>query len=510
MLAVLYHHGVKKIFQFRSILTVLLSLFLAVCPEQAVGSNLGAGSTKTAWFVTTRGEAPPALLLMLRDDPLGSIRPGVTIDPLPQLIAVRSLEAVAVYPSYLSEPQGENGDPSVIRAVRSYQAELLTPTQVIVRGPDALPPITGPGDLLGLIYASAPTALLRHETKLRLLTHKRGAWVEIKTPSQINTSARLTLLPMSGRPLIVAHSPDAELATAFFFNADSDEPIRQSWTQRSIAVPQDTEQLLVVDDQIISLARGNTPDELRIDVVRTDSAVTRARLAGVPGDYLAFPLDGSIILTWTDPGDLSSAPIIAAVSLDGRVLRDPAPAVVVGPVSPEDVQLLLLVLASIFLTAIIFIARPGARQDDSFILPPDTALASPSRRTVAAAIDLLPGIVVAYLLEAGILPPNPVSEWLDGIVGVLLIIAVITVFHAAISESSSGRTLGKWITRCRTVSHTGGRPTVLQALGRNSAKVLCPPLALLTVVAPYAPNPGSFATRVVIRLRHTQPEHPEE
>ncbi len=499
----------KLLTQLRSVLTILLIAVLTAHPAQADGTLLGGGSTSTAWFVTKRSDSPSALLLMLRDDPLGSIRPGVTIDPLPHAIAVRSLEAVAVYPSYSASPQGESDEPGVMRAVRRYQAELLTPTQIILRGPDALPPITGPGDLLGLIYASAPTVLLRHESRLRLLIYHRGAWVELEAPPQVHSDARLTLLPMSGRPLIVAHSPDAHLADAFFFNPDSDESAGQSWTRRSIAVPIDTERLLVVDDQIISLARGSSPDELRIDVVRTDSAVTRTRLAGVPGDYLAFPLDGSIIITWSNPDDVNSAPIIAAVSLDGRVLREPAPAVVIGPVSPDDVQLLLLVLASIFLTAIIFIARPGARQDDSFVLPPDAALAPPWRRTTAAAIDLLPGLAVAYLLEADVLPPNPVSEWLDGVVGLILLVVVITIFHTSICEPIAGRTLGKWITRCRTISHNARRPSLLQALGRNAAKVLCPPLALLTVVAPYAPNPGSFATRVIVKISQPGSDHPE-
>ena len=56
---------------------------------------------------------------------------------------------------------------------------------------------------------------------------------------------------------------------------------------------------------------------------------------------------------------------------------------------------------------------------------------------------------------------------------------------------------------------TGGSPTWPRSAARNAVKLLCPPLALLGLLAPGAPNPGSFDTAVIIR-RAEPPQTPPD
>ena len=491
-------------------LILLASVLFLLCADSAGAlSHLGAGSSSGAWFVTRRSDESPALLLMLREDPIGSIRPGIALEPLPQAISARGMELLAVYAPFESDRAGSEDAPRILRAVRRFEAHAVTPTQTVIRGPRALPPIEGPGRLVGIVNTPIPAVLIEHERDLRMLLFERGEWRQARLPDDLGDDATLTLLPITGRAAILAHTPGTSEAWIHQYTPGGEATSPGRWNSRLLAFPSDAERVLVVDDQIFAIARGDTPDEVRIDAVRSESPITRARLSSIPGEFRAFGLANAIVLAWDAPEGEQGPPIIAAVGLDGRILRQAAPATVVGPVTAEDVQLLMLVLASIFLTAVIFIARPGSRHESTFAIPEKTALAPPARRTVAAMIDLAPGLALGMALDSGVLPVWGAEKWIDGVVGVLLVVAVVTIPHTALGEAFTGRTLGKWICRCRTVSHDGGNPSLVQSLGRNAAKILCPPLALLTVLAPYAPNPGSFATRVVVKIPPESEPPPE-
>lgn len=500
--AVKYDGLVKQVRPCHRLFFALAGVLLLLCADLVVAlPHLGAGSSSAAWFVTRRSGESPALLLMLREDPIGSIRPGIVLEPLPQAISARGMELLAVYAPFESgEGVSANGASRVLRAVRRFEAQAVTPNQTIIRGPRALPPIEGPGRLVGIVNTPTPAVLIEHDGDLRMLLLERGGWNQTRLPDDLRDYATLKLLPITGRPAILAHTPGSNEAWIHQYLPGEEAASPAQWNSRLLAFPPDAERVTVVDDQIFALARGESPDEVRIDAVRSESTITRARLSGVPGEFRVFGLANAIVLAWDAPEGEATAPMIAAVGLDGRILRQGAPATIVGPVTAEDVQLLLLVLASIFLTAVIFIARPGSRHESTFTIPERTALAPPSRRTLAAMIDLAPGLALGMSLDSGVLPVWGAERWIEGFVGVLLVLAVVTILHAGLSEAFTGRTLGKWICRCRTVSHDGGKPSLVQSFGRNAAKILCPPLALLTVLAPYAPNPGSFATRVVVKV----------
>lgn len=504
--AVKYDGLVKQVRPRHRLFFVLAGVLVLLCADLVVAlPHLGAGSSSVAWFVTRRSGESPALVLMMREDPIGSIRPGIALEPLPQAISALGMELLAVYAPFepgdaASVEDAPETSTRVLRAVRRFEAQAITPNQTIIRGPRALPPIEGPGRLVGIVNTPTPAVLIEHDGELRMLLLERGAWKQTRLPDDLEDDAALKLLPITGRPAILAHAPGSNEAWIHQYMPGEEDTSPAEWNSRVLAFPPDAERVVVVDDQIFAIARGESPDEVRIDAVRSESTITRARLSGVPGEFRVFGLANAIVLAWDASEGEATAPMIAAVGLDGRILRQGAPATIVGPVTAEDVQLLLLVLASIFLTAVIFIARPGSRYESTFTIPVNTALAPPSRRTLAAMIDLAPGLALGISLASGVLPVWGAERWIEGFVGVLLVLAVVTILHAGLSEAFTGRTLGKWICRCWTVSHNGGKPSLVQSFGRNSAKILCPPLALLTVLAPYAPNPGSFATRVVVKV----------
>lgn len=129
-------------------------------------------------------------------------------------------------------------------------------------------------------------------------------------------------------------------------------------------------------------------------------------------------------------------------------------------------------------------------------------LASRKRRFVTSLIDSTVVLVLIFVIAGVLAVVAPsVIGLLSGPAGYLFQIAIVLLYYVP-AEFMTGRTPGKIITRTRVVSHTGGKPSMGQIVGRTLLRLI--PLEAVTFLAR---GPGlhdrASGTRVVMTTRET-------
>ncbi|MCR9218577.1 MAG: RDD family protein, partial [bacterium] len=184
---------------------------------------------------------------------------------------------------------------------------------------------------------------------------------------------------------------------------------------------------------------------------------------------------------------------------DGTVLASGELAVGALRGGEDGLLFLLLVAWSVVISAMVLVLPQNRKL--RIIVPPDGfVLAEPARRMLASVIDLLPGMILVSLVWQ-----KPVEWWLSPLSEIvssdgsmpIFTLAWATFGYLAIADGVWGRTLGKLLVGCRTVTDDGGSPGLRRGAARSFLKVFCPPLVVVLLLMPYAPAPWSFGTVVV-------------
>jgi uncharacterized RDD family membrane protein YckC len=151
-------------------------------------------------------------------------------------------------------------------------------------------------------------------------------------------------------------------------------------------------------------------------------------------------------------------------------------------------------------------------------LPPNSAAASATGRLGALAIDMLPAIVLTYLVLK--VPPLTLLVNLPLVTPTFedsvpyIVMACLTMAHSLPTEVITRRTLGKSLLGLRVAAAEGGDPSAIRLLVRNVMKwiiVLVPPLAVIALVNPNLQGLQDLLGRtVVIRLTDESSDTPSD
>lgn len=447
-----------------------------------------AGSADHGWFALPLQPGTPSTACTLYHIP-GDATPGAarvarTLPVSPVAIATTQSSAILVFANEPERP----------RPVRQITAARLRAQWYVYSDPTPLPPLTGEGSLVGLVNTGEdPVALIRtdapeHPLLLRLTRHD---WQPLSAPIHLDPVNRWDLVALTDAIAIIERPKEASAATVWIGRPDADGAV--AWERRTETIDP-TAEVLGAENQLVTLTRSRE-GILLVDLIRGGSPMHIAAFKDVPSSAVAVPVADRITFAWEPPAP-SLRLMTRAISLSGRVLHD-GWAPLSNPVSSGEIQVLAAALGSLILTVMIFLLKPD-RGAGLTTLPLGSSLAEPSRRLLATAIDLVPGLLLASAIWDN---PEAPAQFADVGVLPLVVVASVTILHGFIGEAFFGRTLGKAVLGCRTVTLRGEHPRWAQALARNAAKVICPGLIVFLIANPFAPHPGAFGTIVILEPR---------
>ncbi|MBL0927322.1 MAG: RDD family protein [Phycisphaerales bacterium] len=498
-----------------ALLAALCGLVAAVGTSAAAPAAMWAGGDRHAWAVwaeSERGRSGARLWHIPGDAPPGSLREGPDVGGVPRAMASYGSTVFMVFGA--EEPGGGGAAGGEFRRVRRVEIDTLRAGVYGYSRPEALPPLPGDGALLGLAATGrGPVAMLGpgpgDEGGPRLLRLEAGSWQPLSLPPGLSSDGAARagrgggwrLIGLAGGVGIIEMGSSAAASGSRLWRwARPDDPA--SWESAPVAVAPGGA-VLTAGDQIVRAVRPGD-SALLLQLVRGDRAVDLREFGDVPPDAAVVGLGDRLAIVWREVrGPEAGARAGAAagvkfrvrmITLGGTDLYD-GPADLLPSVTFTESLTLALMAGSMVLGLGVLVVRPGLRGRDALGLPPGVSLAEPLRRMFAGSVDLLPGFLAASGVARAMGWDADASA--AGVTP-LLIVAGVTIAHSAIGEALAGVTMGKLLARCRTVRPDGARPRWWQAVGRNTVKILCPPLWLLVLMNPAAPQPGGFGTWVVV------------
>lgn len=449
-----------------------------------------AGSEHHGWLVLPIVGGRGTLYHLPEDSAPGSIRMARLLARTPTNIAADGDGLVMVF-----APEAGAGRQSV-RPVRRINTQLVRAGWYVYSDPLPEPPLPGEGILAGFAGSDAgPIALFRAvetgEGKPvgSLVRLRRGQWQPMNMPLDLEPAHAWTLVTL-GSSLTIIERANAGPARVWSGMPDDDGSI--GWSRREVEIGS-TATIVSAAGQIV--VQNRTSDGVLVQsVLRGEHVMERGRVTDVPSSALVAPVGERINYVW-EPGSSSLRLLTKVVTVEGVVLHSGS-ALAGSPVSSGEVQVLALLLSSLAATVVLFLMK-SERGQRVPALPTGTALAEPSRRLLAAAVDVLPGLLLAGTIwgRTGTIIGEPAAS-----AGIwpLLVVGTVTMLHTGLGEWRWGRTLGKAMLGCRTVQLDGSRLSAWQAWGRSLVKVLCPAVALWIVLSPYAVHFWSLGTIVVL------------
>lgn len=357
------------------------------------------------------------------------------------------------------------------------------------------------GTLLGLAVASGRlTVLIGDEDGPRLLEMVGDGWREADLPPEAERDGRwglagdakgLVLVRLDGGPPSLWRRGEEGWRAEPFDIADGSVLVGVFRGRAVLLSPEAErpERLAVV------LAGGRG--------VSTIAAVDRPASIKRVGVVVLPDQTGRLAMVWLAGDGGGAAHHIREISLStGRVLYE-GPVERVTPVSAEEFRLLAVGLVLIVVVSLFVVLRPI---DDRapVVLPEGTALASPGRRFVATAIDVL-----VCALPVSMVMDVPVSQIVTGAVLIgpgpewIAIPAVfgVGVVYGTLFESLFSATVGKLLMGCRVV-RCSGRVGVKPGLGacfvRNLIKWVLPPVTSLAMLEPSGRHRGDMIARALV------------
>lgn len=522
----------------------LLGWALLLGASSARGAEVpAAGSREHAYFIWV--PVPPTAKPSARFTSLyhlpaeaapGVVRLGRQITGIPSRVAAVGDRLYIAHEPLPDEPLA-SGEALEARPPRLRRVEMLTvaPTPVgagfyefrpVGREPESLPSLSAEGELLslaaterGLFALLAPAGVGGAPTLLML---RDDAWapVDYGPPEGF---APAGMFALDGRVALVAPARpragapgDARTTLLIADGAEAAANGASAWRALRVRGVSPGARFVGTAAGVVAAETG-ADGAVALRLIRLESAseggaveaLELATVAAGRGEFALAPLGERVNVVWfTAERALGPSMRIATVSaFTGRTLYEGP--IIPGPVvSARGLLTLALLLGAALLTALVFILRPEPADNQVILLPPDTALAGPGRRTLAASIDLLlPGAIIASatgasvreIVDASLLNSDAGMEG----AGALLALVFLTILHTSLSEWLAGTTVGKRLLGCRTISVNGKRPALWQAGVRNSLKLLCPPLALFLLLDPRARHPADILARtaVVVSIR---------
>ncbi len=318
----------------------------------------------------------------------------------------------------------------------------------------------------------------------------RDGWVRRALPAAIDEGNVWRLMAIDATPAIVEHT-GRDTARVWLLGEEG------AWSAQVWAIPGDAHAVVPSSGGVlVEMLNGGTASLL---FVRGETAQARGSVEGAPPGHAMAPFGDGAVLIGVDRTGADPRLWGASLGGDGRVMHSGA-LKSVAPINRRDVETLLMLIASAALTTVLFLLRIGHDASGVIVLPAGMSIASTWKRAGAMLIDLAPGLAgVAWLWPM----PEGGGSMSDLSMAYgpwpLMTVGAVMFLHSTLSEWLFGRTIGKAIAGCRTIStRTGGRPTLRQAAWRNFIKVACPPLGMVQAMTPGRPEPWGSDTTVVV------------
>ncbi len=444
------------------------------------------------------------------------VMPRERVDPAPSPSAERDRPAVA----------GRNDPPArLIRRVQSIRVAKSAAGSMweyLPRGrePIALPSLPGRGELRALAMhddtlfallqgAPADAVEVGFDGPRRdvLLALNEGAreWATITLPNDWSQERPATIVLVNEHLVLVQSDRSWRVSAGAVASGGA------TWTDAGPGAPVLGETLASSGSSLVA-ARAE-PERITVELIRDGG---RIPLSVIEHSVEQFAIVGgaeAITVVWRGEGDATRlrATVISAIS--GDVLFDDY-ARTNPVVSGREIQSLALLVGALMLTILVFVLRPEEALGGAVNMPDGFALAAPMRRVVAVLLDLLPmltlcayafGVSAGAMVEAAALSDESTTRAAAALgLGFLL-----TGLHSTLGEWLFGRTIGKAILRCRTITVRGERPRLWQAALRNFVKLLFPPFALFLFLDVRRRHPGDLVTGTVVLQKHGTPDSPD-
>lgn len=482
-----------------------------------------AGAGEHGWFALPgqqRLNFPTLYHLPPNAEP-GTVRGGPRLSEFPEALAAHGDRVVLVMPRERVENDadtlGAEGAGAAARLIRRVQT--IRVARAAARGvwdyfprgrdPVAMPSLPGRGELRGVaMTADALYALLQgapddagtRRDVLLVLDEGAREWRERPLPAGWVVEQPGSIISLGGRLALLQRSTVWEVDQA-------DGPWRRTHTVEPIAGA-----VVAAAGSSIILARA-TPERITLELLRDDVVVPLGAVEHAPEDFAVIGGSDLITVVWRGEGDATRLRAAVVSAISGDVLYDDVArtnAVVTG----REIQSLALLVGALMLTILVFVLRPDDALAGAIVIPEGYALASPLRRVGAVLLDLLPPLAVcaaafgvsgSELLHAAVLSDDATTRGALAL-GVAF---MITGLHSVLGEWLFGRTLGKAVLRCRTLTTRGERPRLWQTGLRTLVKLLFPPFALFLFLDARRRHPGDLASGTVVVQRHTPPPGPE-
>lgn len=465
-----------------------------VSAATTVGGGGPDDDSGPVWFTSDTIGGPRINLIFPGNEP-GTFLFGTDVARLPAAISAGGVRTLMVFEI-----------PGGTRPVRHGVVRMAPGDRLVGVELRTLPSLPGDGTLAGVASTSqGDFALLmdlqfpltgedpeRFSFQPALLVLTPTKWERVALPEGIDRAHEWRLVSIGPAPAIVEHRA-AEKARVWVRHDDG------SWSAQLWSIPRDARSIAPSAGGLV-VERPLDGGDMAFSFVRGESVVPRGGLEDCPQDH-AFAVSGDrILVVGVDRSGSDPRLYSALLGRDGAVeySGDLRP---ISPISRRDIETLAVLVASAALTTVLFLLRIGHEAQTVIRIPVGFALAPTWKRVGAAVIDLAPAMFgVLWFWPA----PASGSSMSDLTMAYgpwpPLTVGAIFFLHSTVGEWLFGRTIGKTIAGCRTVStKTGRRPTLMQAAGRNFVKVACPPLAMVQAMSPGRPEPWGFSTTVIIR-----------
>lgn len=386
-------------------------------------------------------------------------------------------------------------------------------------GAMAGPPATGAEDQ----PEAAPSSDTPPDRPTDVLLQRDGSrWTPVPLPDGWPVGQPAWLVGQEGlpRPMLVTVAPDrGEGIWRYRWSVDDDAEAEAevgSWTRDAVQLGDANRRLVAALDvagQTVLVMQPTAPQErvtISAAVWRQDRLVPLGDLAldvpaGTPWNVVAI---GGELALLALPPDQAERLVWTRLTLQGGV-REQADVDLVTPnplAETPGVVLQTGVLVLVLALVVLFWRRDAGVQ--LLELPRGVMLADLSRRTVAGMIDLAPGLA-AVMLGWGYdfelmyhhwpTSQGPGMTWPGMLPGVIVV--VIFVAHTTLTETLTGRSLGKWLLKLRVTNLAGQPATKAQLVSRSLLKVFDAiawlPL-VLPLIGPYRQRLGDIVARTVV------------
>ena len=352
------------------------------------------------------------------------------------------------------------------------------------------------------------------EHTTRLLEQRAFGWHELPLPKELELRETLHLLP-SVDPASASILSADESGTAWLH-----QRIDEVWSASSLGIEyRKIERVSEMPTRLAFASEADAEGRIDLSILRgTDrldvTTLDRPNLAwglGAVGDSLL------VISSW-DPQDEANVGAVRVQQVDviSGVVQPPATWTRLPLDVAEWLHLPLLGLFVVAALLAVVLFRPT--EDPELPLTMGVVPMPISRRLLALALDLVPGLILAWVLFGSIAPKGgfALTLWTSDVAlsGPGSLIIGVTLLHETICELLWNRSLGKMVFGGVVRSSTGGSPSsgsiLLRALFKGVI-LYAPILGIFSLLSPARQGIPETVSRTVVadRLIERNPTDPE-